>query len=815
MTTRPLRGRRGLVRQIIAMVLDQDTRLVTLTGRSGIGKTSLAREVARQIRHERPDTQFAMVLLDAIETSDRIIDQMLLDLDVQPVDSDAVTAIADRLASRPAVLIVDNMEHVADGAGVLVELLDRCSDLTLVVTSQTRLDLDDEHVVRVPTLELPDPAVVEPDQLEIVPSVAVYCDRARAADHRFELTETNGPLIAELCRRLDGLPLAIGLVAARTATLPPSEILRQLDARPLSIVAGRRPSWPPRHRDMRAALDWTAGLLSDRERRLFARLSVVADSFDVETTIGLADLDGASSHDAARSPIADLESLVDFALVVRSDDGEFASFRLLPTVRAYAAEQLAAVGEGEAERTIRRHLALVADRMRVVGSAVERSGRLADASKYRNEVVHCLRLALERDDHLVACDLALGTAPIWQGTGFGDQERLLLEAVIGLCERAGRSDGAVGELLAWSVHLSVTHGLHLDDEIRSQRVAVAARLADEDDHPICGLRVAAASVFVAQAQFDASAAAAAAGDGVRLATELGDDRWAAAFSVWGGMVAHVAGDLEEAVALGRAGLRVARRVDDARTIVLATMLLRPLADQFPELADLLPSTAEIVELGRASGQAHIVRYLLPFAAAECVVAGDEDLASEYLESALASTGNERPNVPIFALVATQLFAASTGADEMSLNIAGAVAPLRDRIEPWMTPQFADRLLEAESAARSALGATRAAAAIACGESWTTEVALEVARSFVGTEYRKRMADRDATSVLTARQREVLVLVASGWTNAQIAADLGVSTKTVMHHVSGAYRATGVRSRSQATTWSIRNGLTDTISLSVN
>jgi predicted ATPase/DNA-binding NarL/FixJ family response regulator len=296
-------------------------RLVTLTGAPGVGKTRLALEAAAQLN------------MDEV---------VFVDLGGQPVgDSDQVLALigeALMLGSPTAdtsltpggvLLIIDNFEHVLEGAAAVSELLAQNPAMRALVTSQRPLRVYGEWELSVPPL-----ATTE--------SVQLFVERARAGAPEFELTQSNAAVLAEICHRLDGLPLAIELAAPRIKLLPPDELLRRLDDRLVLLTGGPRDR-VARHQSLRAAMDWSYQLLAPDEQRILRWLTVFAGSFNlsaVETVLGM-----------PQAPLLDvLQALLDSGLLrVDSQEGE-PRYRMLETVREYAAERMAQSGEADTAR---------------------------------------------------------------------------------------------------------------------------------------------------------------------------------------------------------------------------------------------------------------------------------------------------------------------------------------------------------------------------------------------------------------------------------------------------------------------------------
>jgi predicted ATPase len=253
--------------------------LVTLTGPGGVGKTRLALQVAADVADEFAGGA-GFVSLAAVRNPDHVCSTIAAVLGV--VDGGTGTP-ADRLAHalgrRHLLVVLDNFEQVLDAAPLVTDLLGRCPRLAFLVTSRVVLRVDGEQVYPVPPLALPDPERLPIlEQLANVGAVRLFVARARAADPAFALTDGNAGAVAGVCHRLDGLPLAIELAAARTALLPPNAMLPRL-ARRLPLLTGGRRDSPARQQTMRDAIAWSYDLLAPAEQALFRRLAVFAGSF--------------------------------------------------------------------------------------------------------------------------------------------------------------------------------------------------------------------------------------------------------------------------------------------------------------------------------------------------------------------------------------------------------------------------------------------------------------------------------------------------------------------------------------------------------
>jgi predicted ATPase len=330
----PLLGRDQEAAAVEDLVVREGVRLVTLTGPGGVGKTRLMVEAARRLGPGFADG-VRFVDLSAVSAPDLVAATIAAGLGLNTSAGRLTADLESYLRARRLLLALDNFEQVLDAAPLLAELLAVAGGLVVLVTSRTVLRLRGEHEFPVPPLSVPPPgADGDPADLLSYPSVGLFAERAHAADPGFELTSANAQAVAEICQRLDGLPLAIELAAARIRLLPPQALASRLDER-FSLLTGGARDVPERQRTLRNTLDWSFGLLSPAEQELFARLGVFAGSFGLPAAEAVG---GGQVMDT-------LGELVDGSLVrARTGSGE-PRFALLETIREYALERLRESGD--------------------------------------------------------------------------------------------------------------------------------------------------------------------------------------------------------------------------------------------------------------------------------------------------------------------------------------------------------------------------------------------------------------------------------------------------------------------------------------
>jgi len=342
----------------VGKALDE-TRVVTLCGVGGVGKTRLALQVGAHVLPRFPDGVW-LVELAGIGTADAVDEAVASALGVQPAPGRTLEqSMHDHLSTKAVLLILDNCEHLLNAVAAFVDgTLRAASGLTVLTTSREGIGVAGERIMTVPSLELPDPEMAVED-LVVTEAVRLFAGRAEEAQSSFDLSAGHAAAVGELCRRLDGIPLAIELAAARVRVMTPKEILDHLDRRFKLLTAGRRTA-VTRHQTLQSTLDWSHDLLDEPERVVFRRLSVFAGDFDRSMAeVVLADdaLDGFEVADA-------LFKLVEKSLVVAQPGQELTRYRLLETIRDYAWERLTESGEsGELSRRHARHFVALAEEL--------------------------------------------------------------------------------------------------------------------------------------------------------------------------------------------------------------------------------------------------------------------------------------------------------------------------------------------------------------------------------------------------------------------------------------------------------------------
>jgi predicted ATPase len=378
-----------------------EVRLLTLTGCPGVGKTRLAMAVAADLAPDFPDGVW-LVPLASLSDPGLVGSAIGHPLgDSREGSGSSADTLAAQIGSRRLLLLLDSFEHLVPAAPLLSELLGRCPALKLMVTSRATLHLRGEHQLQILPLPVPESVDAAPDVLARVPSIELFAQRAAARAPGFRLTAANAQAIAELCQKLDGLPLALELTAAWTRLLPPGLLLERLEDCLRAEVEGPQ-DLPEHQRTMRATLQWSYCLLSEGQRALFRRLSVFAGAAPIEAMEAVCQGAGPIPDGVLRS----LNGLVDQNMALREAVDDELRLSMLEVMRAFAREQL--VASGEAEATARAH----AEWYLALADAAERAlkgpGQLAWLDRLERERDN-LRAAMgwARDHHQIELGLAV------------------------------------------------------------------------------------------------------------------------------------------------------------------------------------------------------------------------------------------------------------------------------------------------------------------------------------------------------------------------------------------------------------------------
>ncbi len=715
-------GREREVAAAKELLLRQGVRLVTVTGPGGIGKTRLATQVASVLAEHFPGG-IHFVPLSALSDPDLVASVIAQALGIREAGAQSPLEILKKNLQdgfrAPVLLLLDNFEHLIQAAPTVAEILAAGPDLKILVTSRAPLHLYGEHEFPLPPLTLPDSrSMPSVEVLSQCPAIALFVQRAAAARPDFELNRENAGAVAEICARLDGLPLAIELAAARVKVLSPSSMLTRLASR-LHLLTGGSRDLPQRQQTLRAAIDWGYDLLSAAEQKLFRRLSVFVGGCDLESVEAVCDTKGDLDLDL----LDGMASMVDKSLVQQVERGKGESrFVMLETLREYALEKLE--DSGEAALTKRAHAAyylVLAEENATETSEAEGAGWLE-------------RLGLENDNFRASLDwltesgnaewgLRLGTAlfRFWEVreylaegrdrldrllklSGAGATTKLRMRALFAAGVLAGEQGDypSATALLNQSQDIAQELGDKTGVAVSLNALAVFAR--DRGDVSVAHILFEAslglwrelgdqkavaralsnlANVVKLQGEYDRARSLYA--ECLSIFRELGDPMGVAWSLNYQGDVAHDQGDSHAARTLYEQGLAIFQEVDD-RWGIAGTL-------------------ADLGNLAREKGDYSTARAM-------------------YRESiSLFHALNHRRGIARllehFACLATAQLQA-----ERSLRLAGAAAALRQNIGAPLTPVEQARLETSLQAARKILNDKVGASAWLEGWSLSAEKAIE-------------------------------------------------------------------------------------------
>lgn len=445
----PLIGREKETAAVKQLLQRREVRLLTVTGPGGIGKTHFATEVARELIDQFP---FGVYFVALASISDHCVIASMIAQTLGVRESggqrpqESLKEYLRKSVTAPLLLLIDSFEHLLSAAPMLAELLALAPGLKILVTSRAALRVHGEHEFALPTLALPDSKVAAtPSSLAEWPAIALFVQRAAAVKPGFTLTPENASAVTEICARLDGLPLAIQLAAARIKLLSPAAMRGRLASRLQLLTSGAR-DLPARQQTLRQTIDWSYDLLSDAEQKLFRRLSVFAGGFTLEAAESVCD----TKQDLGMDVLDGLSSMVDKSLVrqVEQMEGE-ARFLMLETIQEYGLEKLAASGE---EALIRKahaayYVVLAED------AATEKEASEIKRWMDRFETEHDnLRAALDwlTEGKHAAWGLRLATAlfRFWEMREYFTEGRQRLEAVLHLPSAATQETAQMRALFA-------------------------------------------------------------------------------------------------------------------------------------------------------------------------------------------------------------------------------------------------------------------------------------------------------------------------------------------------------------------------------
>jgi predicted ATPase/DNA-binding CsgD family transcriptional regulator/transcriptional regulator with XRE-family HTH domain len=802
----PLIGRQRELASVRGLVAHRDTRVVTLTGPGGVGKTRLALAVAA----ETPPKTFAdgvvFVDLSAVHDPDAVMTSIARLVGVHPEASCLLASLAQVLADKRLLLVVDNFEQVLAAAPAVDALLEACGGLTVLATSREPLRLRRERVVSVPPLGLPDldgePAL---ELLADTPAVALFAHRAAETRAGFRLTADNVRAVAELCVRLDGLPLAIELAAARTRALPPASILARMEQR-LDLLASGALAEPARHQTLRTAFAWSYNLISAEEQAVFRRLATFAGGCTLDAAEAVCS-DQSISHADVLGLLAEL---IDKSLIVLQEGHDLqARYRFLETLRQYAAEELRAMGEDTEtrQRHLDWYLALAEQAEPELRSAHQATWLDRLELEYEN-IRAALAWALESGANLEAgLRLASALRWFWHARGHPSEGRQWLER--GLTAQGLAIDAVRAKAL--DVSAALAHSQSDYAVARSLQEQGLVLWRQECYQP--GVAAALNTLgIVAKSQGDYLRAGTLMEEALGIARELGDRPSLAQTLNNLATVAIEQGDYEGASARLEESLAIRRALGDGLGVGSSLHNLGECALQQGAHALAAACFEESLDLFRQLRAQHRVAQSLQSLGIVALRRGEVARAATQFAEALSLMRQQGDNWGVVVSLEGLAEAAVVAREgELSLRLFGAVAAWREENNaplPESERAHCDRAL---AVARESLNEEAIAAAVGRGRVMPFEKAIACALTFTTRVQSVPLVRRtDATPApelarLTYRERDVAALIARGLTNRQIAEQLVITEATTERHVTNILKKLGVASRVQVATWAMQMG----------
>jgi len=745
-------GRRSELAAIRAAL--GDARLVTLCGPGGIGKTRLAVGAAWGARRVFPDGVW-LVELASLRDPALLAPEVARGLGLLDQSAGwAVATLSEHLATRQVLLVLDNCEHLLDACAVLAEaILRACPGVRILATSRQVLGVTGEVMFAVPPLSVPDGCARQPpDKLMQFEAVRLFAERGAAVLPGFAIDAANGQAVADLCVRLEGIPLAIELAAVRLRALSPEQILARLGDRFRLLSAGDPAE--PRHRTLQDTLTWSYDLLSPHEQAMWQRASAFAGSFDLEAAEAVCAGDG-----VATGAILDLvDQLVAKSILRRHPGGDPARYRMLDTVRDYGQQRLREAGQAQAVGL--RHQDFYA--------------RLAG-----------------RPDALGPRQLA------WIDALNADHENLRAALEFGLSQAARAEAGlamACDLWLYWETRGHLTEGRrHMDALLAQVRNSCALRtrglwaagyLALVQGNAPAASRLLEASLLAAEGQEDAEA--------VAYATEfLGRAAW-------------FLGDPAHGLALTEDALARHRAAGDWRGTMLTLVQLGIMRAFMGDPGEAISPLQECADCCKARGERWNRSYALWGLGLAAWLLGDADHADELERAALRIKREVGDQIgSAMCIEALAWIAASQRRPGRAAILLGAAAAAREAIPASLPAPLGPHHEAACATAGRLLGEAVFAAELAKGRALSPSRRIgaaleELAKAGLAA------GTQDRGIRLTAREAEVATLVADGLSNKQIALRMVISPRTVETHVQHIMDKLGFTARSQIAAWSAGN-----------
>jgi len=837
----PLIGREQDAASAAALLRKPEVRLLTMSGTAGIGKTRLALQVAADLLEDFADGVY-FVSLAPISDPNLVLATMAQTLSLKVSGNETVAeCLSAFLQKKHLLLVLDNFEQVMAAASQVLELLAACPQLKLLVTSREILHLRAEQQFSVPPLAFPDlKHLPDSDTLAQYPAVKLFIQRAQAVKHDFQVGPANAAIIAEICTRLDGLPLALELAAARIKLLSPRALLARLDRR-FQVLTGGARDLPERQRTLRATIEWSYDLLSAQEQRLFRCLAVFVGGCTLEAVEAVC----RALDNAETNVFEAVTSLMDKSFVQQREEAhDEPRLLLLETVHEYAWEALAAHEEVEAMRGAHAAYYLrMAEEAEHGLISPEQEQWLERLEREQENLRAALAWLIEQGELETPLRFATALWRFWslhghQREGYSILEHLLAAAGAGagaLRARALIGAGVLTGELGQHVQAEAlcTEGLQLFRELEDRQGTILAlwalgKITDKKN------QYAAARTWAEEA--------------LALSREVGD-AWGMATSLETvTLLAMEEGRYGEAGALAEELLWRSKQVGNSRGVTIALLSLGEATFLVGDLVQGQAFLTECLAQTRATGNVLFMAHVLFWLGYVTCLQGEYPTASALIEEGMtyaqhvgdreaywwwytgralvAFEQSDYPEArtllvecltilnqweysyPLFVTLSLDLLGevtAALGEPAWAARLWGAAQSVRrtDAIPP-LPPVFRSSYEQYVTIVREKLGEEAFQAALAEGRAMTPEQALAAREPTTSPPLTKTAPAYPAG--LTAREVEVLHLVAQGMTNAQIAQQLTISLHTVNAHVRSIFNKLDVKSRNAVTRFALEHKL---------